>query len=1205
MKRDTPVWLTSLVKNELVKVVKQNERKQLQQQSTHPFCSLDRMLVSSSRCTDAICFSNISDKSNWLIKNFGNFSMYATLNDLPTLNANISRFLDLVQLLDLLTPSQAAELTLISGVLNSTSQIDLVFNRLEENDTFTNVDEFLTGLADQVKDINPAVRDVMMNRTIKIISTEFAQFQTSNWTDWFKVKLISLLPSFTAEMLIDAVSNISCTNYQVIVEALSNVSVNMPVNRNQALGAVLLAYLKQSTQQINQTACRGINQTDADWLSANLGHFSSYVSFSQLTQFNISLFGSLDLLTPSQAAELTVSSGVLNSTSQIDLVFNRLEKGDAFTNVDDFFSVLSGQKIHDIIPAVRDVMLNRTFTIISVKFSQFQTSDWMHWFKVNLITLLPSFTAEMLTKAMSGISCTNYQVIVEALSNVSVNMPVNRNQALGAVLLAYLKQSTQQINQTACRGINQTDADWLSANLGHFSSYMSFSQLTQFNISWFGSLDLLTPSQAAELTVSSGVLNSTSQIDLVFNRLEKGDAFTNVDDFFSVLSGQKIHDINPAVRDVMLNRTFTIISVKFSQFQTSDWMHWFKVNLITLLPSFTVEMLTKAMSGISCTNYQVIVEALSNVSVNMPVNRNQALGAVLLAYLKQSTQQINQTACRGINQTDADWLSANLGHFSSYVSFSQLTQFNISLFGSLDLLTPSQAAELTVSSGVLNSTSQIDLVFNRLEKGDAFTNMDDFFSVLSGQKIHDINPAVRDVMLNRTFTIISVKFSQFQTSDWMHWFKVNLITLLPSFTVEMLTKAMSGISCTNYQVIVEALSNVSVNMPVNRNQALGAVLLAYLKQSTQQINQTACRGINQTDADWLSANLGHFSSYVSFSQLTKFNISLFGSLDLLTPSQAAELTVSSGVLNSTSQIDLVFNRLEKGDAFTNVDDFFSVLSGQKIHDINPAVRDVMLNRTFTIISIKFSQFQTSDWMHWFKFNLITLLPSFTAEMLTKSMSGISCTNYQVNAAEVLTLSQLAELCSTPSSLQGPQDVNTVMAAVKPDQFAAFFDILTPNIQRNASLYSSEVKEAFLQAVLVRGGLSSAAVPDSEVLQVSSLDSMRSSFNSDTQTQIYSNIQQLLTGPNGLGCYNGGSFYAFLKNSFLSFGFPDLSAFLSLIPASRQRELLGSISPGELSEFLNGSTTVRNEPDLCTLLNNYNSTNQYLQMHRRQGQVSNK
>ncbi|KAI4892338.1 hypothetical protein NFI96_009626 [Prochilodus magdalenae] len=229
-----------------------------------------------------------------------------------------------------------------------------------------------------------------------------------------------------------------------------------------------------------------------------------------------------------------------------------------------------------------------------------------------------------------------------------------------------------------------------------------------------------------------------------------------------------------------------------------------------------------------------------------------------------------------------------------------------------------------------------------------------------------------------------------------------------------------------------------------------------------------------------------------------------------------------------------------------------------------------------------------------------------------------------------------------------------MGAVGPDHFTSFFDSVSPKIQVNASLYSSEVKGAFLQAVLVRGGLSSAAVPDSEVEQwlnvrlepllsslssadvapffnitrgrscstsqaaVRRLDSLRSSFSSATQKQIYNPHPaapgRYETRPNGLQCYGGGSFYVFLRNSFLGFGFPDLSTFLSLVPASRQREvvltlrgsdsdsetvdtslsntLLGSISTGELREYLNGSTTVGS--DLCRLLTNYNRTTQYLE-----------
>lgn len=52
-------------------------------------------------------------------------------------------------------------------------------------------------------------------------------------------------------------------------------------------------------------------------------------------------FESLALLTPTQAAELTLSSGALNNTNQISAVFNRLQEGNAFENVEEFLTTLS------------------------------------------------------------------------------------------------------------------------------------------------------------------------------------------------------------------------------------------------------------------------------------------------------------------------------------------------------------------------------------------------------------------------------------------------------------------------------------------------------------------------------------------------------------------------------------------------------------------------------------------------------------------------------------------------------------------------------------------------------------------------------------------------------------------------------------------------------------------------------------------------
>lgn len=50
---------------------------------------------------------------------------------------------------------------------------------------------------------------------------------------------------------------------------------------------------------------------------------------------------SLSLLTPTQMAQLTLSSGASNDRDQIDRVFERLEEGNALANVDEFLTQLT------------------------------------------------------------------------------------------------------------------------------------------------------------------------------------------------------------------------------------------------------------------------------------------------------------------------------------------------------------------------------------------------------------------------------------------------------------------------------------------------------------------------------------------------------------------------------------------------------------------------------------------------------------------------------------------------------------------------------------------------------------------------------------------------------------------------------------------------------------------------------------------------
>lgn len=61
--------------------------------------------------------------------------------------------------------------------------------------------------------------------------------------------------------------------------------------------------------------------------------------------------------------------------------------------------------------AVRDVLMNRTFSIIQPVFQKFVTADWVAWFTVKLTPILPSFTAEMLATVIAETNCTDYRVM--------------------------------------------------------------------------------------------------------------------------------------------------------------------------------------------------------------------------------------------------------------------------------------------------------------------------------------------------------------------------------------------------------------------------------------------------------------------------------------------------------------------------------------------------------------------------------------------------------------------------------------------------------------------------------------------------------------------------------------------------------------------------------------------------------------------------
>ncbi|RXN29932.1 putative threonine-rich GPI-anchored glyco isoform X2 [Labeo rohita] len=463
--------------------------------------------------------------------------------------------------------------------------------------------------------------------------------------------------------------------------------------RQQELTQVMLGYLKQHHPW--SSPCGSSTSSLSAWLEESFGKFSIYVDYKDLRDLNTGFdsFESLDLLSASQVAQLTLHSGALNNAHLMEMVFDRLEGGNSVQDVEEFLEALSrSSQDLDINPVVRDIMMNRTFTIISLHFADFLSYDWVSWFTVKLVPLLPSLTAAMLQTVTANTDCNAYHVIVGALSSVFGQMTSLRQQELTQVMLGYLKQHHPW--SSTCGSSTSSLSAWLEESFGKFSIYVDYKDLRDLNTGFasFESLDLLSASQVAQLTLHSGALNNAHLMEMVFDRLEGGNSFQDVEEFLEALS-------------------------RSSQFE------------------------------------------------------------------------------------------------------------------SLDLLSASQVAQLTLHSGALNNAHLMAMVFDRLEGGNSFQDVEEFLEALSrSSQDLDINPVVRDIMMNRTFTIISLHFADFLSYDWVSWFTVKLVPLLPSLAAEMLQTVTANTDCNAYHVIVVALSSVFDHMTSLRQQELAPVLLGYLKQ---------------------------------------------------------------------------------------------------------------------------------------------------------------------------------------------------------------------------------------------------------------------------------------------------------------------------------------------------------------------------------------
>ncbi|KAF7202262.1 putative LOC107373021-like protein [Nothobranchius furzeri] len=267
---------------------------------------------------------------------------------------------------------------------------------------------------------------------------------------WFSLKMAPFLPYISQSFLIQLGNeNFSCSSFQKLIVAFS---IERWFIQSKQQQAVYTHFIKSflSRKDLPDPGCVSSVNDSQQWLQANFGSFSSFATIQDLQVFNpnFSINVTLSQLAPSQVAELLLSSNITVDVNLINQVFERLAAGNALENVDEFLTKLTTEgQVPQFQPVVRDRMMNRTFDIISPHFISFQRKDYSLWFRVKLLPILASFTPEMLQNVTSTINCTNYQIIVSGMADVSSAMPQYRQQEIAAVLLSYMTKSVNIINQ--------------------------------------------------------------------------------------------------------------------------------------------------------------------------------------------------------------------------------------------------------------------------------------------------------------------------------------------------------------------------------------------------------------------------------------------------------------------------------------------------------------------------------------------------------------------------------------------------------------------------------------------------------------------------------------------------------------------------------------------------------------------------------------
>ncbi|XP_051994237.1 uncharacterized protein mslnb isoform X31 [Xyrauchen texanus] len=1058
------------------------------------------------------------------------------------------------------------------------------------------------------------VSGVSVSNVLDVIGElRLEQISPDQWSDigfislWFGQNLRPFLPSASAPLLMCISSrNLSCPIYQNILEEFSSqFSLMDDTKRRNMVEFFILSFLRRNT---TDPGCVFSANTSTEWLLMNFGPFAQFVSLRDLFSINTHFdpLETLVSLSPDQMVGLMVDD--LPGLPEKNVVINRV------------FDHLLESPVERGLPKV--LQLLTAFTVTSPLSCQSNQLIFMQLDKI-----LRSSAGDLEPIIWASV----YNFSRTAPAGCSVFPPVNEQCPL-----------TPYNESQVCSGVDS------SALQNYLNNGDTTKTLCDFSIPQYACTPVLNVSvehlvSILECQLSTDVTSSPESWKLFLARVSHllDSAFYTLSNRSVGWSGQSASVVLDVLRELRLDRLTDdgVVTLWFGE----------RLRPLLLFPSRTFLQCLRSRT-FSCQNFQRVVAAFNAGFLQMDqLQKEITVSEFILPFLSERTAG---AAC--VSNDSALWLVSNFGQFSTLLSLNQLISLNpqINLLETLVYLSPEQLAGLIVGdlTGLPEKDVVIAAVFDHLTASPlripeflvflvTFSKTSNI-SCLSYRSIfHRLDHLTVSVPVELEILILRSKTALLQDvpPGCVSFSGVCDVTPVNETSIckNVNSSFPDGSQLCDFNITQYACAELTglstqdlvtmLSCSLNSNETVSEETW---KLFTLKINVLLGPALDQL----ANMKLNKSRSSVSFlNMIGEVTLSTFSSTNLQDESfiqRWFNIRLRPFLPHASENfLSCLATRDFSCDTYRSVVEIFSqsfdVMSTDTQANVYVDFIKVFLSLNKTAGCVDVLQ-SSSDW----------LTVNFARFAVFTSISDLQMLNPNFNVLDTLSLlsvRQLVELSSTPGVLTTTAAVNQLLLNIPDNQFTGFYTSLSAALKLQGVVLAPPVREAFLQQVFVRGNLTTVSDAQLEVwiqkilppfvqnitvqqttqyfsiIQqrpcsisqqgVQLLNSSVSTFQPATQDQIYQQILNSLQGPTPLQCYGNQSYYSFLVSSFMSFQFPNLSTFLSLMTPARVSELLASMSPAEVSSLLNRPNAVDDVTKLCELLRNYPKTSQYLQTER--------